>query len=127
MLALSVDEQDRMAIELGKVETNAKDATEAHKLSFPAAGKVVFTIQKRLELLKSSVDEKGQPKKPQISLATSLATYWESITKANGKSSVKLNNHWLSCAQGCIKLGSANAARGRVWFSGSFFKLDLDA
>ncbi len=98
ILALSVDEQDKLAMEVGRVETKAKDASEAHKLSFPMAGKVVYAVQKRLEQLKSSVDENGKPKKPQISLATSLATYWESITKANGKNGVKLNNHWLSCA-----------------------------
>ena len=97
ILAMSVDEQDKLAMEVGRVETKAKDATQAHKLSFPMAGKVVYAVQKRLSL-KSSVDESGKPKKPQISLATSLATFWESITKANGKSGVKLNNHWLSCA-----------------------------
>jgi hypothetical protein len=87
-----------MAREVGKVERKATDATEAHKLSFPMAGKVVYAVQKRLEQLKASVDETGKAKKPQISLATSLATYWESITRANGKPGIKLNNHWLSCA-----------------------------
>lgn len=98
ILALSVDEQDNMAREVGRVQRKANDATEAHKLSFPMAGKVVYAVQKRLEELKSSVGSDGKPKKPQISLATSLATYWEQITRVNGKEGIKLNNHWLSCA-----------------------------
>ena len=98
ILALSVDEQDNLAREVGRVQRKANDATEAHKLSFPMAGKVVYAVQKRLEQLKSSSNPDGTPKKPQISLATSLATYWEQITKVNGKEGIKLNNHWLSCA-----------------------------
>jgi len=62
------------------------------------AGKVVYAVQKRLEQLKSPFSPDGTPKKPQINQATSLASYWESITKVNGKQGVKLNNHWLSCA-----------------------------
>lgn len=98
ILAMSVDMQDKLAREVGGMLKKAVDATEAHKMSFPMAGKVVYAVQKRLEELKSSVNPDGTPKKPQINLAISLATYWESITRVNGKEGIKLNNHWLSCA-----------------------------
>ncbi len=98
VLGMSVDEQDKLARECGKVEKKASDAVEAHKQSFPMAGKVVYAVQKRLEYLKASVDESGKPKKPAIALNMSLAQYWETITRVNGKPGIKLNNHWLSCA-----------------------------
>ena len=99
ILALSVDEQDKLAMDVCQVARTSNSATEAHKTSFPAAGKIVYAVQKRLEELKSTTGPDGKPKKSQINLATTLAGYWESITKVSGqKSAIKLNNHWLSCA-----------------------------
>jgi hypothetical protein len=95
--ALSVEEQDKLARQVIVVETNAKSATEAHKLSFPMAGKIVCAIEERLNELKSDRNSDGTPKKRMIAANTSLSTYWETVTKVNGKST-KLNNHALSCA-----------------------------
>ena len=94
---MSVEEQDKLARQVGQMETTAKCATEAHKLSFPMAGKVVCVVEERLNELKSDRNPDGTIKKRQIASNTSLAAYWETVTRANGKS-VKLNPHWLSCA-----------------------------
>jgi hypothetical protein len=94
---LSVEEQDKLARSVVSLETKSKDAADAHKSSFPMAGKVVCMIEERLNELKSDRNPDGSPKKRMIAANTSLATYWESVTKVDGKSS-KLNNHALSCA-----------------------------
>jgi hypothetical protein len=99
ILALSVDEQDQLVMDVCQVARSSQNATEAHKLSFPAAGKIVYAAQKRLEELKSTKGADGKPKKPQINLATTFTGYWESIQKVSGKTPVKVNNHWLSCAR----------------------------
>jgi len=80
---MTADELDALARQVVKLEKTAKDATSAHKSSFPAVGKVVCAIEERLNALKSQ---------RQIASNTSLAAYWESITKS------RLNNHGLSCA-----------------------------
>jgi hypothetical protein len=90
--ALSVEEQDKLARQAGALEKSSKDATLAHKTSFPAIGKVVCVIEERLNELKADRDANGAPKKRQIASNTSLASFWESITKS------RLNNHWYSCA-----------------------------
>lgn len=95
---LSVDEQDKLIRQATAIESKAIDATEAHKLSFPAAGKLVCIAEERLVELKSTVDAQGKPRKPQIAANTSLATYWGTLTKAKDGKPGKLNNHWLSCA-----------------------------
>ncbi|HEX3800197.1 MAG TPA: hypothetical protein VH413_15995 [Verrucomicrobiae bacterium] len=92
-----VEEQDKLAREVGKLETHAKSATDAHKQGFPMAGKVICVIEERLNELKSDRNPDGSPKKRLIASNTPLAKYWETVTKVNGKS-VKLNNHALSCA-----------------------------
>jgi len=80
---MSADELDALARQAVKLEKEAKDATTAHKSSFPAAGKVVCAIEERLNALKAQ---------RLIASNTSLAAYWESITKT------RVNNHALSCA-----------------------------
>jgi hypothetical protein len=89
---MSVEKQDELAKQLAKVEKQAKDATSAHVTSFVGAGKIVCIIEERLNDLKSDRNPDGTPKKRLIAANTSLAAYFESITKT------KLNNHWLSCA-----------------------------
>ena len=97
LLALSVDEQDEMARELVKMERKTNASVETHKSAFPIAGKTVYVMQKRLEMLKSCFNPDGTAKKPAINAAVSFSSYWEFITKTDGKS-VKLNPHWFSCA-----------------------------
>lgn len=80
---MSADELNRLAIDSVKLEKRAKDANTAHKSSFPAVGKLVCVFEERLNTLKSQ---------RMIASNTSLATYWESITKT------RINNHGLSCA-----------------------------
>lgn len=98
---MSVDEQDQLARESASLEVRTQNAQTAYKSAFPAMGKVICVIEERLNDLKSDRNPDNSPKKRQIAANTSLATYWESITKnvkgSNGKS-VKLNNHGLSCA-----------------------------
>lgn len=94
---MTVDEQDKLIKEAVALESKAKKATDAHTLSFPAAGKLVCIAEERLNELKSTVNVDGSPRKPLIAVNTSLATYWGSLTKtSNGPG--KLNNHWYSCA-----------------------------
>ena len=95
--SMTVEEQDKMARQAVGMETAAKNASDAHKQSFPAIGKVVCIIEERLNDLKSDRNKDGTEKKRQIASNTSLSTYWESITRLNGKST-KLNSHWYSCA-----------------------------
>lgn len=83
LVAMNADELDALAKDATKVEKDAKSATDNHKSSFPAAGKIVCALEERLNNLIS--DKK-------IASNTSLATYWKSITDQ------KLNNHALSCA-----------------------------
>ncbi|HYV26213.1 MAG TPA: hypothetical protein VFA77_01675 [Candidatus Eisenbacteria bacterium] len=80
---LSADELNKLAIDSVKLEKRAKDANTAHKSSFPAVGKLVCVFEERLNTLKSQ---------RMIASNTSLATYWESITKT------RVNNHALSCS-----------------------------
>jgi hypothetical protein len=80
---LSADELNKLAIDSVKLEKRAKDANSAHKSSFPAVGKLVCVFEERLNTLKAQ---------RMIASNTSLATYWESITKT------RMNNHSLSCA-----------------------------
>jgi hypothetical protein len=94
---MSVDEQDKLAKEAVGMETEANDASKAHKVGFPAVGKVVCVLQERLDELKSDRHPDGSPKKRQIASNTTLQTYWESVTKTKGKGG-KLNPHWYSCA-----------------------------
>jgi hypothetical protein len=100
--ALSVEEQDNLAREACKLERSSKALVNDHKASFPAIGKVICVIEERLNDLKSDVDRSsGQPKKRLIAANTSLASFWESVTKVPGDKtgmSGKLNNHALSCA-----------------------------
>ncbi|CAK0745575.1 hypothetical protein CCP3SC15_1390015 [Gammaproteobacteria bacterium] len=98
ILNMTVDEQNKLVKDCVALQKRISDATEAHKLSIPMAGKVVYGIQKRLEYEKSSTNPDGSAKKPTQGLNTSLNSYWESITRSNGKPGVKLNPHWLSCA-----------------------------
>lgn len=96
--SLSVDEQDRLARQVAGIEKSMKSAVETHKSSFPAAGKVVCVVEERLNDLKSDRNADGTPKKRMIASNTSLASYWESITRVNGKDGQKLNPHVYSCA-----------------------------
>ena len=86
--ALPVDEQDALARESVKLQKRATTATEEHRSSFPAVGKLVCVIEERLEQLKCE---------GKIGKRTSLNEYWEGITKTKGEVS-KLNNHALSCS-----------------------------
>lgn len=95
---LSVDQQDELIRQASAIENKAIVATEAHKLSFPAAGKLVCIAEERLNELKSTVNPDGSARKPLIAVNTSLATYWGSLTKGKDGKPGKLNNHWLSCA-----------------------------
>jgi hypothetical protein len=86
--SMTVEEQDKLARQAASAEMKLKDATASHKSSFPAIGKVICVIEERLNDLKTL---------KKIASNTSLASYWESVTKVNGKS-IKLNPHALSCA-----------------------------
>ncbi|MCI0748845.1 MAG: hypothetical protein L0Y58_25850 [Verrucomicrobia subdivision 3 bacterium] len=50
---MTADELDALARQAVKLEKTAKDATGAHKSSFPAVGKVVCAIEERLNALKA--------------------------------------------------------------------------
>jgi hypothetical protein len=89
---MSVEQQDNLARLAAGVEKSMTDARKEHTSSFPAIGKVVCVIEERLNELKADRDANGAPKKRQIASNTSLASFWESITKS------RLNNHWYSCA-----------------------------
>ena len=95
---LSVDEQDKLVREACSLESKAINATEAHKLSFPAVGKLVCVVEERLNELKSPRDVDGNPRKPLIAVNTSLAAYWGSLTKSKDGKAGRLNPHWYSCA-----------------------------
>lgn len=96
--AMSVEEVDKLARQVVGIERSMYSAVDTHKSSFPAAGKVVCVVEERLNDLKSDRNPDGTPKKRMIASNTSLASYWESITRVNGKDGQKLNNHVLSCA-----------------------------
>ena len=81
--AMKPEDIDALARASVDVQKKAKDATDAHKSSFPATGKVVCVLEERLNELKS---------RKLIASNTSLATYFESITKN------KINPHASSCA-----------------------------
>jgi hypothetical protein len=87
--SMSVDEQDKLVRQVANVEVKAKNAVEAHKLSFPAGGKVAAALQERLTALLAD---------GKIASTMTLAGYWESITRVNGGKGQKLNNHVYSCA-----------------------------
>jgi len=88
LLSLTVDEQDKLVRQVASLETAAKSATDAHRQGFGPAGKVVCMVEERLNALKTE---------RKIASNTSLASFWENITRSKG-ASVKLNSHAMSCA-----------------------------
>ncbi len=94
---MTVEEQDELIRDSVKIEKTANDATVAHKQSFPMLGKLICVAEERLNELKSDRNADGTPKKRQIAVNTSLANYWEGLTRT-GKTGAKLNPHGYSCA-----------------------------
>lgn len=77
------EELDALAMQGVSIQKHQKDATDTHKQSTPAMGKIVCVMEEKLNVMKEQ---------NLVGSNTSLATHFESITK------VKLNNHWTSCA-----------------------------
>lgn len=95
---LTPEELFRMANQGVKLGKRTDEITTAHKLSFPAMGKIVCVVEEHLNLLKSDRDENGQPKKRQLPANTSLAEYWQATVTRSKDNHGKLNPHWYSCA-----------------------------
>jgi hypothetical protein len=81
--ALTPDELDTLCREAAKTVKEAKDSAEFSRASNPMTGKVICVLEERLNKAKS---EKT------IASNTSLAKYWEGITKS------KMPNHAMTCA-----------------------------
>jgi hypothetical protein len=93
---LTPEEFRTMVKEGVAIERKALKATETHKLSFPAMGKLVCRAEEDMNLLKSDRDENNQPKKRQLPVNTTLAEYWRMYVVQD--KDAKVNPHWLSCA-----------------------------
>lgn len=96
--SMTVEQQDKLIRQAIGIAKQADAATKAHKSSFPMLGKLICIAEERLNDLKSDRNPDGTSKKRQIAANTSLATYWESITRVNGKDGQKVNPHGYSCA-----------------------------
>ncbi len=83
LVTLPPEDQDKLARGVVKEAKDTDATVKRYKSSFPAAGKLVCALEERLN--------KGKANHT-IAANLSLASYWESITKA------KLNNHAMSCA-----------------------------
>jgi hypothetical protein len=80
---MTPEELDGLAIMAAKTVADAKHSAEFSRASNPVTGKVICVLEERLEKAKTEMT---------IAKNTSLAKYWEGITKS------KLPNHAMSCA-----------------------------
>src|ERR1019366_5600621 len=81
--AMTPDELDQLAIDAAKTVQEAKDSAKFTTASNSSTGKVICVLEERLEKAKSEMT---------VAKNTSLAKYWEGITKA------KMPNHAMTCA-----------------------------
>jgi hypothetical protein len=80
---MTPEELDNLAIEAAKTVQEAKQSADFSRASNPSTGKVICVLEERLNKAKSDKT---------IASNTSLARYWEGITK------VKMPNHAMTCA-----------------------------
>lgn len=80
---LDVDEIDAMVRETAAIAKRAKDATDVHKSSFPAAGKVICVVRERF------IDMR---EKRMLASTLDFPEFWKNLGGG------KLNNHAQSCS-----------------------------
>jgi len=81
--AMTPAELDALAIQAAETVKEAKESARFSQASNPATGKVICVLEERLERAKTE---------NLIAKNTSLAKYWEGITKS------KMPNHAMTCA-----------------------------
>ncbi len=81
--AMTPEELDTLACDAAQAVVDAKKSADFSKSSNPSTGKVICVLEERLNKAKSDKT---------IASNTSLARYWEGITK------VKMPNHAMTCA-----------------------------